>query len=90
MSKTVYPFDPDYNVHPGRILKMILKTNNRTIKDFSIESDLTVHEIKSIIDEVRSIDQELANCLGLYTGISSQAWLNLQELYNTRKTKKSP
>lgn len=70
-------------VHPGEILnEEVIKQRNLTIHEAACKLDITIPKLKSIIDGLVDIDQELAYKIANAFGGTPDIWIRLQNNYN--------
>jgi HTH-type transcriptional regulator / antitoxin HigA len=81
---TKYRFDPDYAVHPGRILSGILESRGISKKDFAVRSGLSAKHVSQILHGKAPITAQTSVQFERVLGISADTWDNLERNYQKR------
>jgi antitoxin HigA-1 len=68
--------------HPGRLLKMELKSRRLSANRLAIELGVPSGRITDILNARRSITAETAVRLGRYFGNGARFWIDLQSQYD--------
>lgn len=69
-------------IHPGIYIKESLEAMNMTVKEFSIQTDISEDILSSIINGNSYITTVVATKLAKYFDNSPKYWINLQNQYN--------
>ncbi|MEW7009758.1 MULTISPECIES: HigA family addiction module antitoxin [unclassified Lentilitoribacter] len=75
--------DPE---HPGLILQRAMKDHNMTPLAFAKAIGISKMELEKLFDGKTSITRATAGKFGRYFGNGSGAWINMQALWDERKT----
>ena len=81
MSKTRYPFEPDYAVAPGETLREMLEALGMTQVELAVAIDVVPEKIDDIINGAEPITVELAAGLASMTQIPAKMWLKMEANY---------
>jgi HTH-type transcriptional regulator / antitoxin HigA len=79
-----HKFDPDYAVHPGRILDGILEARGMSKKDFAERSGLSTKQISLILHGKAPITPQTSIQFERVLGMSADTWDNLERNYQKR------
>jgi len=79
-----FPFDPDYATEPGEILQETLSGLAISESEFARLTDLTVGDVKMLIDGVKRITPEIALQLEKTTRTPAHFWNNPEATYQKR------
>jgi HTH-type transcriptional regulator/antitoxin HigA len=77
----LYDFEPDWTVHPGRIVKEFLDDDEYTNEAFAKKVGWSVKFLEDLLDGKTSITNDMAEKFCKVLGMSKQFWLNLQANY---------
>lgn len=80
MADQTYPFDPDWCIRPGDILREMLSASNMTVEQVAAHTSLNVEHVHGILEGRIPIRPGSARCLATL-GINDQFWLNLEARY---------
>lgn len=76
------PFTPDWAVHPGEVLELIMEDDGLTKEQVSKSMGVKMSVVNELLnDEEVQIDSELAQRLEAATGFPAKGWLNLEKQY---------
>ncbi|MEA3500885.1 MAG: HigA family addiction module antitoxin [Candidatus Marinimicrobia bacterium] len=75
-------FNPDYAIHPGKILNEKLEEINMTSKEFAIRTGKPIKTISEVINCRSSITPEMSVQFEKVLKIPANFWLNSQANYN--------
>ena len=81
VSKTRYPFEPDYAVAPGETLREMLEALGMTQVELAVAIDVVPEKIDDIINGAEPITVELAAGLASMTQIPAKMWLKMEANY---------
>ncbi|MCG7592402.1 HigA family addiction module antitoxin [Mycobacterium sp. PSTR-4-N] len=76
------PFDPDWTVHPGRILQQEIDARGWTQKQFAEIIDRPVQAVNEICTGKKRITAQTALVLGAALGVDAMFWLTAQARYD--------
>ena len=88
---TLYPFKPDYAVHPGETLCEKLEDLQITPKEFAIRTGKPEQTISKILNAKSAITPDMAVQFENVLNIPAKFWLGMQADYdncNAQKNKK--
>jgi len=83
-NRTKHRFDPDYAVHPGRILSGILDARGISRKEFAERCGLSAKHISQILHGKAPITAQTSVHFERVLGISADTWDNLERNYQRR------
>lgn len=75
------PFEPDWTLSPGRILRAELEARGITPAQFAGHTGLGQDTIAAILGASVAIDADMASRIGSALGTSAQMWLNAERIY---------
>ncbi len=76
--------------HPSDVFKRrFLNNSNLSIKQLSVSAEMEENNLQRFINGEVDVDSQLANKLMVLTGISTEAWLHFQTMYNQHKHNKN-
>ena len=81
MSRTVYPFEPDYVVAPGETLRETLEAMGKTQIDLAHALKMQPKLVNEIMDGVALLTDTIARKLEIFTGVPARMWINLEANY---------
>lgn len=75
------PFEPDWTMHPGVILRELLQDRGMNGNELAVASGLDPDTVTGLLDFATPVSEEIAAGLSSAFGMSAQFWLNAQRLY---------
>ncbi len=82
---TLYPFNPDYIIHPGETLREWIDEHNDSIPAFARRAGLPEQDLRNLLAGKAGITDKIARKLEFATGIPERFWIRLQWDYERRK-----
>ncbi|MDE0434742.1 MAG: HigA family addiction module antitoxin [Bryobacterales bacterium] len=73
-------------IHPGEILREDLEALGMSAAELARRIEVPVNRITEILNGRRSVTGDTALRLGRFFGTSGKFWLNLQKLYELRRS----
>ena len=89
MTNDVYPFEPNYTVSPGSVLKEWLEEIGLPQAEFARRCKRSPELISQIISGDAPIEPETAVQFGLALDCNPKIWSNLESMYRIRLAKKA-
>lgn len=81
INNTLYPYEPDYAVHPGEYLEEVLEARNIKKNDLAERLGVSEKHISQIINKQALINADLAVKLEKTLGVSANIWSNMSAEY---------
>ena len=81
MAKKVYPYEPDYVVPPGWLLKEYLEVRGMSAGEFAVLCGRSPELIAGIIAGEAAVDAAMAGELERTLGLDARIWLGMERGY---------
>lgn len=76
-----HPFEPDWTMRPGALLRSALEDRGLTAAAFT-DAGIDEATLTGLIKGTVRVDQAIAEAIGRALGTTAQMWLNAQALYD--------
>ena len=84
MSKKIVEYKDLIAFHPGQYVEELIEDYNVTQKEFAERLGVSAKTVSKLVNAEESISKETAHKLAKLSGVSMQAWLNLQNAYDVK------
>ncbi|MBR2692682.1 MAG: HigA family addiction module antidote protein [Thermoguttaceae bacterium] len=83
--KETNTIEPDFAVHPGRLLARVLKQREMTQKELAERTGINKKTINDIVNGTAAITYGTSVGLERVLGVPASFWMNAESIYQTRK-----
>lgn len=74
-------------IHPGETLREDMEALGMSAAELARRLEAPVNRVAQILDGQRAITGDTALSLGCFFGTTAEFWLNLQKIFELRRTK---
>ncbi|MGJ3263927.1 MAG: helix-turn-helix transcriptional regulator [Salinarimonas sp.] len=85
MTRTTYPYEPDYVVSPGEVLSEHMDALGLTADDLSRRSGIASADIEALVAARAPVEAETARRLEETLGVDAGIWLGLEARWRARE-----
>jgi HTH-type transcriptional regulator/antitoxin HigA len=89
IEKTLFPYKPDYSVHPGEYLEEVLESRGIKKREAADRLSISVKTISQIINKKAYITPDMAIQFERVLGISANIWNNMSSDYRLHEARRS-